>query len=226
MFALVALLLLPSVLATNHTLSRRYSNIRMTNYFAGEDQGACGAWHQDSEFVVALSHQNFNNGQYCNKQVTISYNGKTGTGIIVDECMGCPEWGLDLSQSFFGHFVGGQQNNNLVGVIQAEWSFGGSAGNNGDNGDNGAKKTTTTTKPTPKPTTTSTTHTPPTTTSTTPKPSSSTSPVHSESPSKSAAHSASPSASPSTPAGPQNLDAFTGSLVNLLGLVVQAGHAA
>ncbi|KAF7314887.1 hypothetical protein MIND_00002400 [Mycena indigotica] len=139
MFALtsVALLLLPSVLATNHTLSRRYSNIRMTNYFAGEDQGACGAWHQDSEFVVALSHQNFNNGQYCNKQVTISYNGKTGTGIIVDECMGCPDWGLDLSQSFFGHFVGGQQNNNLVGVIQAEWSFGGSAGNNGDNGDNG-----------------------------------------------------------------------------------------
>jgi hypothetical protein len=31
--------------------------------------------------------------------------------------MGCPWDGLDFSQSLFGHFVGGEQNNNNVGII-------------------------------------------------------------------------------------------------------------
>lgn len=33
------------------------------------------------------------------------------------QCMGCPWDGLDFSQSLFGHFVGGEQNNNNVGII-------------------------------------------------------------------------------------------------------------
>ncbi|KAJ6566952.1 hypothetical protein B0H19DRAFT_939657, partial [Mycena capillaripes] len=79
--------------------------------------GACGAFHSDSEFVVALTTQEWDGGANCNKDVYITYNGMSAVAKIVDECMGCPWGGLDFSQSLFGHFVGGEQNNGNVGII-------------------------------------------------------------------------------------------------------------
>ncbi|KAJ7221342.1 hypothetical protein GGX14DRAFT_388526 [Mycena pura] len=234
MLALLFFLFVPTILAHNVTLSRRFDGVRFSNYFAGQDEGACGEWHQDSEFVVALSAQNYNNGQYCNKKIYITYRDISAVATIVDECMGCPGWGLDFSQSLFGHFVGGEQNNLNVGIISGSWVFG-TGPSNGDD-DDSTKKTTTTAKHTT--TSTSTTHTPTTTTTTTTSSTSSATSTHSSQASrssapssKSASASTSPSASVSAPeasapaAGPQNLYTFSNSLVNLLALVVQAPGA-
>ncbi|KAJ7052135.1 hypothetical protein C8F01DRAFT_1337948 [Mycena amicta] len=125
--------------------------------------------------VVALSHLNWDGSSHCDKKLSISYNGKSADAIIVDECMGCPPWGLDFSQSLFGHFVGGEQNNEEVGIIYGDWSFGGGSGNSGndDDDDDNNKKITTTTKAKPK-TTTTTTHTTTSTTTSSKRASSST----------------------------------------------------
>ncbi|KAJ7053681.1 hypothetical protein C8F01DRAFT_1329362 [Mycena amicta] len=125
--------------------------------------------------VVALSHLNWDGSSNCGKKLSISYNGKSADAIIVDECMGCPPWGLDFSQSLFGHFVGGEQNNEEVGIIYGDWSFGGGSGNSGNNDDDddNNKKITTTTKAKPK-TRTMTTHTTTSTTTSSKRASSST----------------------------------------------------
>ncbi|KAJ7145582.1 hypothetical protein C8R44DRAFT_600569, partial [Mycena epipterygia] len=79
--------------------------------------GACGEWHQDSEYVVALTQLEWNNGANCGKEVYITYNGMSAVAKIVDECEECPFGALDFSQALFGHFVGGEQNNLEVGYI-------------------------------------------------------------------------------------------------------------
>ncbi|KAJ7334869.1 RlpA-like double-psi beta-barrel-protein domain-containing protein-containing protein, partial [Mycena albidolilacea] len=78
-------------------------------------RGACGAWHQDSEYVVALPKVQWDSGSHCNQEVYITYSGMSATAKIVDECEECPYGALDFSQSLFGHFVGGEQNNLNVG---------------------------------------------------------------------------------------------------------------
>ncbi|KAF7353967.1 Distantly related to plant expansins [Mycena venus] len=257
MLTLLSVLLVPAVLAHNISPAKRHGSSsllprdgssRFTNYYAGENdvEGACGAWHQDSEWVVALPMVQWDGGSHCNEQVYITYNGMSATATIVDECEGCPWGALDFSQSLFGHFVGGVQNNNNVGQFYGTYVFGsgpssgggGGGGNNDDNGDDDDNKTTTTKAPPPPPpkttttshTTTSTTHSTTTTThssTTTTHTSSSASPS-----SKSAASSthtsasASASATPSASAGPENIQDFSQAVLNLAGLVVQAPHAA
>lgn len=58
----------------------------------------------------------------CGKEVTISYGGKTVTAVIKDTCPSCPPGGLDLSTGLFGALA-----SHDVGVIYADWSYGGSA---------------------------------------------------------------------------------------------------
>jgi hypothetical protein len=36
-------------------------------------------------------------GSDCGKTVTVTYNGQTATGIVVDKCMGCDNGSVDLS---------------------------------------------------------------------------------------------------------------------------------
>ncbi|KAK7036103.1 hypothetical protein R3P38DRAFT_2910611 [Favolaschia claudopus] len=102
-------------LSSPGTLLSRGGGSRFTNYYAGDSMGACGAWHQDSEFVVAMPKVQWDGGSHCNKQVYITYNGMSAVATVVDECEGCPWDALDFSQSLFGHFVGGEQNNYEVG---------------------------------------------------------------------------------------------------------------
>ncbi|KAJ6479963.1 hypothetical protein C8R47DRAFT_1136518 [Mycena vitilis] len=242
MLSFLSLLLLPVALAHNISIAGRDALLvrggdRFSNYAASDGTGACGDHHEDSEFVVALTHLQWDGGSHCNKQVYITYNGMSAVGTIVDECMGCPYNGLDFSQSLFGHFVGGEQNNEAVGIIYGDWTYG-----------TGPSEPTTTTTKKPEPTTTSTktsttstTHTTTSTTSSThtttsttptPSPSSSASAPASASASAKSASSAAPSsasASAAPTAGAStdgNLHDFTQAILNLAGLVVQAPHAA
>ncbi|KAF7295777.1 hypothetical protein HMN09_01120500 [Mycena chlorophos] len=208
----VALALLPVAHTENVVL--------MTNYYVNSGEVACGGYYSDSDYVVAISAQNFGNGEYCGKEISIWHDGLSTSAKIVDECMGCPNWGLDLSQDLFGYFVGGAQNDNNVGTMTATWDFAGAAATP-------THTTSTHTTPTTTSTTHTTTHSTTTTTATTH--SSSASSTHSSSAFSSAKSSASASASSvaaaATPTGAQNLQDFTDSLVNLLGLVAQAPEA-
>jgi len=208
-----------------------------SNYYAGVGEGACGAWHTDSEFVVALTTLMWDNGAHCGKEIQISSRGKSTTAKIVDECMGCPYNGLDLSQSLFSFFVG-EGNNNIVGMLyDGDWSYtDGSGGGGGGGGDTGPGTTTTTSttsttpKATPKPTSTTTsTTTTSTTTSTTSKASStaiSKSSAPASASTQASATASAPSSTPSATDGPQNLYDFTQALLDLSGLIVDAQGAA
>ncbi|RHZ54102.1 uncharacterized protein CDV56_106551 [Aspergillus thermomutatus] len=41
----------------------------------------------------------------CGKTVTVTYNGVTKTGTVVDKCMGCDNTSIDLSRHFFGELA-------------------------------------------------------------------------------------------------------------------------
>ncbi|KAJ7446102.1 hypothetical protein FB451DRAFT_791325 [Mycena latifolia] len=247
MLSLLSLLLVPAVLAHNISSAalnklKRDGGLRFSNYNAEESEGACGTWNKNSEYVVALTHLEWNNGANCFKEVYITYNGMSAVAKIVDECMGCPWHGLDFSQSLFGHFVGGEQNNEEVGIIYGDWSYGTGPSSGGGGNDDGGDDDTTTTTTTHK--TTTTAHTP-TTTSTSPKPTttsskrstttsassktssraSTSSKASSASVPTSAAATATASATP-TPTGPQNMQDFSQAVLNLAGLLVQAQQAA
>jgi hypothetical protein len=257
MLTLFSVLLVPiAVLAHNISPAKRHGgsslfprdgSSRFTNYNAADSEGACGAWHKDSEWVVALPMVQWDGGSHCGEQVYITYNGMSATATIVDECEDCPWGALDFSGSLFGHFVGGEQNNEVVGQFFGTYVFGSGpsggggggegGGNNGDNGDDDDNKTTTKAPPPPPPKTTTTSHTTTPTTHSTTTTHSSTTTTHSSSsasPSSSkstvsstqTSASASASATPSAPAGPQNLQDFSQAVLNLAGLVVQAPHAA
>ncbi|KAF8217397.1 RlpA-like double-psi beta-barrel-protein domain-containing protein-containing protein [Mycena galopus ATCC 62051] len=131
-----------------------YNGARWTFYSTG--LGACGGTNKDSDYIVALNQDTFGNdypSQYCNKQITMTYNGKTTTATIVDSCPGCPSnGGLDLSPGLFSFFADQSE-----GVIYGDWSFtDGSGGGSGGDTTTTTKKTTTTPPP-PPPTTTHTT---------------------------------------------------------------------
>ena len=59
----------------------------------------------------------WNGGALCGKAIYLTYKGVSAGATIVDECMGCPEDGLDLSPGLFGKFVGGEWDDANVGII-------------------------------------------------------------------------------------------------------------
>jgi expansin (peptidoglycan-binding protein) len=54
-----------------------------------------------TENVVALSASLMNQG-LCGKSITVSYEGKTATGTVVDSCPGCNSESIDMSRAMFG----------------------------------------------------------------------------------------------------------------------------
>jgi hypothetical protein len=74
---------------------------------------SCGQTYSDSDAVVALSTDvmvqyqgaNPNANTLCNKPITITLNGKTVTGKVVDTCMGCAPGNIDLSPSLFNQLA-------------------------------------------------------------------------------------------------------------------------
>ncbi|KIJ26096.1 hypothetical protein M422DRAFT_272874 [Sphaerobolus stellatus SS14] len=81
--------------------------------------GACGNFNVNSDFIIALSIPQYANGANCGKGVTITYNGVTAHATVADECPGCPEGAIDLTEGLFTFLAGSLS----VGVIDVEWSF-------------------------------------------------------------------------------------------------------
>ncbi|KAI0781115.1 RlpA-like double-psi beta-barrel-protein domain-containing protein-containing protein [Trametes elegans] len=107
---------------TETSLARRgedYKNVRLTFYDVG--LGACGQYNQPSDFIVALSSQNYGGGYpgpHCFKMIEITCNGKTTQAQIMDECPGCDWGGLDLSRGLFQFFDSLDK-----GVLTADWHY-------------------------------------------------------------------------------------------------------
>jgi hypothetical protein len=137
-------------------------------------------------------------GPNCGRQISLTCNGKTATGVLVDEvrfvclisirlyqslplqCPGCPYGGLDLTEGFFSYFA-----DMGVGVLTCSWYYtdGSNGGNNGGNTPSSSSSTpaytpqdTPTYSPSPTPTPTPTPEYTPTTSSTPPPPTTSSTP--------------------------------------------------
>ncbi|KAJ7706145.1 RlpA-like double-psi beta-barrel-protein domain-containing protein-containing protein [Mycena rosella] len=205
-------LVLPTVFAS-HIVPRNHHHHKRGDAHTGDKLfsfyavglGACGGTNSDSEYVVALNVPQWNNGANCNKEITITYNGKTANAKIVDECMSCPDGGLDFSTSLFNFFEDPD-----VGIIHGDWSFVGS-------------QPIATTQDTITTTSHTTSHSS-TTTST--KTKTTARPTTKSSSSASSTATSSSAATPTPSQGPQILTEFSNNLMGLLGLVVQGAQAA
>lgn len=128
--ALAVLALSSSIFAApieqkENALAKRFSGARMTYYYTGVGLGACGNYHPDSDWTVALNSAQYGGGYpgpECGKTITITYNGMTAQATIQDECPTCPYGGLDLSPGLMEHF--GAIGN---GVIYGDWEYGSGA---------------------------------------------------------------------------------------------------
>lgn len=69
-----------------------------------------------TENVVALS-QAIMNQSLCGAKITVTYDGKTATGIVVDKCMGCDAESIDMSRAMFGELASLD-----AGRITVSWS--------------------------------------------------------------------------------------------------------
>ncbi|TFK72205.1 hypothetical protein BDN72DRAFT_747953, partial [Pluteus cervinus] len=102
-------------------LSKRqeFDSARWSFYDVG--LGACGQYSNPGDFMVALNSAQFGDGYpgpNCFKQIWMTYNGKTTTATILDECPGCPYGGLDLSRGLFSFFA-----DQSAGIIYGQWGF-------------------------------------------------------------------------------------------------------
>ncbi|PCH33788.1 hypothetical protein WOLCODRAFT_22254 [Wolfiporia cocos MD-104 SS10] len=81
-----------------------------TYYAAG--LGACGITNTDSDYIVAVSWELFDNypgydgtnpntNPVCNKQITANYEGKSVTVTVTDRCTGCDTTSLDFTPTAF-----------------------------------------------------------------------------------------------------------------------------
>ncbi|KAL1717337.1 Non-catalytic module family EXPN protein [Schizophyllum commune] len=114
--------------------SKRVSNARMTYYEVG--LGACGIVNVPSDFIVAVSADEWDAGlthgypsDVCFKPITIEYNGVTAQATVTDRCENCPSFsGIDLSYDLFKVFA---PNPEETGIIYANWWYNDGSGGNG-----------------------------------------------------------------------------------------------
>jgi len=94
----------------------------MTYYDVG--LGACGWTNTDSESVVALPFEfmgtESNGNPYCGRMITITADasGKSTTAKVVDKCMGCDGYSIDLSPTAFSALA-----DESVGRTGCKWYF-------------------------------------------------------------------------------------------------------
>ncbi|EGN94580.1 hypothetical protein SERLA73DRAFT_96788 [Serpula lacrymans var. lacrymans S7.3] len=80
--------------------------------------GACGVQSKDSDFIVALSSELYDNGAHCWKHLTVTYEGKSIDVTVVDRCAGCNKYSIDLSPSAFSALAP-----KSVGRMVVDWSY-------------------------------------------------------------------------------------------------------
>ncbi|KAI1003780.1 hypothetical protein K3495_g4432 [Podosphaera aphanis] len=92
----------------------------ITYYDPGVGFGACGWMNNKDEPVVALPFgfmgSQSNGNSLCGKTITIEHDGKTSTAKVVDKCMGCTGFSIDLSNAVFS-----QLSSLSVGRTSAKW---------------------------------------------------------------------------------------------------------
>ncbi|TFK41690.1 hypothetical protein BDQ12DRAFT_678348 [Crucibulum laeve] len=99
---------------------KRFSNSKFSWYYAHVGPGACGIQNSDDSYTVAINSPQYGGGSpgpNCFKSITISYNGKTAIATIMDECLGCPYGGLDLTPGLFRFFEP------HLDIVYGEWWF-------------------------------------------------------------------------------------------------------
>lgn len=87
----------------------------LTYYSVG--LGSCGWTNTDSELVAAVSVALHDRLKPCGRKMRITRNGKSVDVKVVDKCMGCAEWDVDLSPTAFEKVVGSLG----VGRAAADW---------------------------------------------------------------------------------------------------------
>ncbi|KAI1128068.1 RlpA-like double-psi beta-barrel-protein domain-containing protein-containing protein [Nemania abortiva] len=89
--------------------------------------GACGVYNGESDAIVALSWELFdqytpngnpNLNSLCGRQVQISLNGKTAVVTVEDRCQGCQYGDLDVPVAVFSQLA-----DPSVGRTQMTWTF-------------------------------------------------------------------------------------------------------
>ena len=85
-----------------------------------QDPSFCGTTNNGlTEFVLALS-QGIITEFDCGRSVTITFNGVTKTGTVVDKCVGCDNNSVDLSRALFEALTGSLDAGRISGV---QWHF-------------------------------------------------------------------------------------------------------
>ncbi|EHL00069.1 Barwin-like endoglucanase [Glarea lozoyensis ATCC 20868] len=100
-----------------------------STYYDTVGTGSCGKDVDGTKVpIVAMAKglmeqkegANPNNNPYCNKGVTISYNGKTVNAYVFDKCPGCDGMSLDLSHAAFGALA---DDYLTIGHAEMSWWF-------------------------------------------------------------------------------------------------------
>ncbi|KAJ7826699.1 hypothetical protein B0H14DRAFT_2158537, partial [Mycena olivaceomarginata] len=61
--------------------------------------------HEDTNLVVALQTNMYDNGTHCGQSITITANGKVATALVADECPTCINTNsVDMSEVMFQKF--------------------------------------------------------------------------------------------------------------------------
>lgn len=88
--------------------------------------GACGVTNQDTDYIVAISHELFdetntgnpNNNPVCGKKIKANYQGKSVEVKVTDRCEGCAYGDLDFSPSAFTQLA-----DKSLGRIDITWDW-------------------------------------------------------------------------------------------------------
>ncbi|KAI9014596.1 RlpA-like double-psi beta-barrel-protein domain-containing protein-containing protein [Phycomyces nitens] len=80
--------------------------------------GSCGKRNDESDMIAALSSSLMSQGDYCGKEITVEYGGKSVDVTIVDSCPGCNEGDMDLSPAAFSQLASFDK-----GRIPIKWSL-------------------------------------------------------------------------------------------------------
>ncbi|KAI0779649.1 RlpA-like double-psi beta-barrel-protein domain-containing protein-containing protein [Fomes fomentarius] len=80
--------------------------------------GACGAPNQNTDFVVALSADQYAGGANCWRHIGIHYQDRFVDATVVDLCPGCASGSIDLSPVTFEQLASLD-----AGRIQVSWDY-------------------------------------------------------------------------------------------------------
>ncbi|KJZ77124.1 hypothetical protein HIM_03445 [Hirsutella minnesotensis 3608] len=89
----------------------------VTYYYPG--LGACGETNSEGDHIVAISAAIFDSQRPCNRNIRVSYEGRSVQVRVVDRCAGCAHNEIDLSPAAFKEVIGSLDK----GRVTASWEW-------------------------------------------------------------------------------------------------------